>query len=60
MSEGSIVSLVALVGWLILCGSSLVSFKLGWNKLLQLALIWAAIFGGLFVIADLLDLRLPN
>jgi len=52
--------MVALVGWLILCGSSLASFKLGWNKLLQLALIWAAIFGGLFVIADLLDLQLPN
>ena len=60
MSEGSIVSLVALAGWLVLCGSALASFKLGWSKLVQLALIWAAIFGGLYVIADLLDLRLPT
>ena len=60
MSEGSIVSLVALVGWLVLCGSALASFKLGWSKLVQLALIWLAIFGGLFVIANLLGLRLPG
>jgi hypothetical protein len=60
MNEGSIVSLVALVGWLILAGSALASFRLGWGKMARLALIWLAIFVGLFVIADFMGARLPN
>lgn len=60
MNETSVLSIVALLGWLILCGSALASFKLGWSKMLQLALVWFAIFAGLFVIADLLGARLPT
>ena len=60
MNEGSLISIVALVGWLILAGSAFASFKLGWSKILQLALVWLAIFAGLFVIADLLGARLPT
>ena len=59
MSEGSLISIVALLGWLILAGSALASFRLGWSKILQLALVWLAIFAGLFVAADLLGARLP-
>jgi len=51
MSEGAIVSLVAMVGWLILCGSALVSMRLGWSEILQMALMWSAIFGAGFLIA---------
>ena len=60
MSDVSIVSLVALVGWLILAGSALASFQLGWSKIVRLALIWLAIFVGLFVVADLMGARLPT
>ncbi|AWW74785.1 hypothetical protein CD351_10155 [Erythrobacter sp. KY5] len=60
MSEGSIISIVALLGWLILAGSAIASFRLGWGKIAQLALVWLAIFAGLFVAADLLGARLPT
>ena len=60
MSEGSIVSIVALLGWLILAGSALASFRMGWGKMAQLALVWLAIFAGLFVVADLMGATLPN
>ena len=60
MSEGSIISIVALLGWLILAGSAIASFRLGWAKIAQLALVWLAIFAGLFVAADLLGARLPT
>lgn len=60
MSESSIISIVALLGWLILAGSALASFRMGWGKMAQLALVWLAIFAGLFVIADLMGAALPN
>ena len=60
MNDGSLISIVALVGWLILAGSALASFRLGWSKILQLALVWLAIFAGLFVAADLLVAKLPT
>jgi len=60
MNEGMIISIVAMLGWLILAGGALASFKLGWSKLAQMALVWFAIFTGLFVVADLLGARLPG
>lgn len=60
MNEGAIISIVGLLGWLILAGSAIASFKLGWGKIVQLGLIWLAIFAGLFVVADLLGARLPT
>ena len=60
MNEGAIISIVAMVGWLILAGSALASFRLGWAKMAQMALVWLAIFVGLFVIADVLGARLPT
>lgn len=60
MNDTSLISIVALLGWLVLMGSSFASFKLGWSKTLQLALIWLAIFVGLFVIADLSGAVLPS
>ncbi|MGB3712395.1 MAG: hypothetical protein WA985_11985 [Erythrobacter sp.] len=60
MSEGAIISIVALIGWLILAGSALASFRLGWSRILQLSLIWLAIFGGLYLLVDLLGAGLPR
>ena len=59
MNDASIVSIIALLGWLILAGSAMASFRLGWSKIVQLALVWFAIFAGLFVVADLLGASLP-
>ncbi len=60
MTEGAIISVVALLGWLFLAGGAVASFKLGWSKIAQLVLVWFAIFAGLFVIADLFGATLPN
>ena len=60
MNEGMIISIVAMLGWLILAGSALASFRLGWGKMAQMALVWLAIFAGLFVVANLLGARLPT
>lgn len=60
MNEGMIISIVAMLGWLVLVGSALASFRLGWAKMIQMALVWLAIFVGLFVVANLLGARLPT
>lgn len=43
MSE-SAVQIIALVGWLILAGGALASYKLSWGKAVRMGLVWAAIF----------------
>ncbi len=60
MSETALISVVAMLGWLVLAGSAMASFKLGWSRILQLILLWTAIFGGLFVFAYVFDLQLPS
>lgn len=60
MNEGMIFSLVAMLGWLFLAGGALASFRLGWSRIAQMALVWFAIFAGLFVIADLMGASLPT
>ena len=52
-SETQLVQIVALVGWLILAGSALASYKLSWGKAAKMALTWAAIFVGVFVLFSL-------
>lgn len=44
MREYGTVQLVALVGWLILAGSAVASFRLGWKESVRMALLWAGIF----------------
>lgn len=53
MTEGAFISVVALLGWLFLAGSALASFQLGWSKTVKMALLWLAIFVGLFVVVRL-------
>lgn len=49
-----IVAIIALLGWLVLVGGALASYRLGASKMIRLALIWLAIFVGGFVIVSLL------
>ena len=60
MNEASILSVILMLGWLVLVGSALASFRLGWSKILKLALVWLAIFVGLFLIAEMFGARLPT
>lgn len=53
-SQGQMISLVALVGWLILVVSGFASYRLGARQIVRMALVWATIFLGAFVIVRLL------
>jgi hypothetical protein len=52
MSEDLVLPIIATVGWLILVASGLASHRLGWGQLVTMALVWIAIFGGLFLIIE--------
>lgn len=54
MSTYAIVSIIALLGWLILASSAFASFRLGWGKTVQLALVWLTIFVGATLLVGLL------
>ena len=54
----AIISVVAMLGWLVLAGSALRAHQVGWAKGIRLALIWGSIFLGLFLIAQLTGLSL--
>ena len=50
MNGDSLVGIIALLGWLILAGSALASYRLSWGKAAKLGLTWVAIFGGVFLL----------
>lgn len=50
-SQGQVISLVASIGWLILVASGFAAFRLGARQVVRMALVWAAIFVGGFLIA---------
>ncbi|MEL6486379.1 MAG: hypothetical protein AAFQ13_04450 [Pseudomonadota bacterium] len=58
MNDVAIVSVIALLGWLVLAGSAFASYRLSWGKTAQLALVWLAIFSGLFLFVRLTGLEL--
>ncbi len=45
-----VVPVIASLAWLFFAGSALASFRLGWSKLARMALVWVAIFAGLYLI----------
>ena len=53
MNEFETVHIVALAGWLILAGSAFASHRLSWSKALRMALVWVAIFLGVFLLFDI-------
>lgn len=52
MNDMTLISIIGLVAWLFFAGSAMASYKLGWGKMIQMALIWVAIFTGGFVVAS--------
>lgn len=51
-SQGQMISLVALVGWLVVVASGFASFRLGARQGVRMALVWIAIFLGAFVVVS--------
>ncbi len=60
MTEGMILSLVLMLGTLVLFGSSYLGLRQDWAKTAKLAAIWLGIIAGLFLFAEVFNLRLPN
>lgn len=52
MSADFVIPIIASLGWLVLVGASLASYRLKWSQMLKLALVWLAIFVGLYVLAE--------
>ena len=52
MSADFLVPLIASVGWLFFAASAFASYRLGWSRTVRMALVWIAIFGGLFLIVE--------
>lgn len=50
MNADMILPIIASLGWLFFAVSAFASFRLGWSKTIRMALVWIAIFGGLFLI----------
>lgn len=52
MNPELILPVVSTAAWLILACVGLASFRLGWGKMVKMALVWLAIFLGLFLIVE--------
>ncbi len=50
MNEFGVVQLIALLAWLVLAGSALASFRLGWKESVRMALTWAGIFAAITLV----------
>jgi hypothetical protein len=52
MSPDLLIPIIASLGWLVLVGASLASYRLKWSQMLKMALMWLAIFVGLYVLVE--------
>lgn len=52
MNAELVVPLIASLAWLFFAVSALASYRLGWNQIVKMALVWVSIFGGLFMIVE--------
>ena len=52
MNPDLVLPVVTTLGWLVLVVASLVSFRLKWGQLIKMALLWVAIFGGVFLVVE--------
>lgn len=52
MSADLLIPVITSLAWLFLAASAFASYRLGWSATLRMALVWIAIFGGLFLIVE--------
>ena len=52
MNADLLLPVITSLAWLIVTGSALASFRVGWSRIAKMALVWVAIFLGLFLISE--------
>lgn len=52
MTGTMVVSVIAMLGWLVLSSQELRSHQLGWGRTVKFALLWIAIFGAVALVAS--------
>lgn len=52
------ISILAGVGWLFLCGVGITSYRLQWRQTVRVALVWLVIFLGLYVLVEWFQIAL--
>lgn len=52
MTPDLLIPIISSVAWLVLCGAALASYRLKWSQLAKMALVWLAIFVGLYVVVE--------
>lgn len=52
MNPDLLLPIIASAAWLILAGAGLASFRLRWSQMVRMALVWVAIFLGLFLLVE--------
>ncbi|WP_165853480.1 hypothetical protein [Aurantiacibacter aquimixticola] len=53
MGEGQLVSIVALLGWLVLCFGAYRSYQIDTSQTIRMALMWGAIFAAVAFVFSL-------
>lgn len=52
MNAGLTVAIISSLVWLLVASSALASHRLGWGQTVKMALVWVAIFGGLYLVVE--------
>ena len=52
MTPDLMIPIISSIAWLILCGAALASYRLRWSQMAKMALVWLAIFVGLYVLVE--------
>jgi len=52
MTPDLLLPIITSLAWVILCGAALASYRLRWTQMVKTALVWIAIFFGLFVVVE--------
>jgi len=52
MKPELVLPIIASIGWLILVGAGLASYRLRWSQMVRMALVWIAIFAGLYLLVE--------
>lgn len=52
MTPDLLIPIISSIGWLVVVGAALASYRLNWSQMARMALIWLAIFGGLYVVVE--------
>lgn len=52
MTPDLLIPIISSIAWLMLCGAALASYRLRWSQMAKMALVWLAIFVGLYVLVE--------